>query len=101
EKIACVDIMPHVLQKAAVCALLSVYSTPAQPPDTRLNPAIKQIVEGVSEDRIAATLKRLESFGTRYILSAQEDASHGIGAAKRWIFSEFQSYSPRLEVSYQ
>ena len=26
---------------------------------------------------------------------------HGIGAAKRWIHDELQSYSPRLEVSYQ
>lgn len=93
--------MPYILPKAAVCALLFAYSIPAQPPYARFNPAIKQIVDAVSEDRIAATLKRLESFGTRYILSAQDDASKGIGAAKRWIFSEFQSYSPRLQVSYQ
>ena len=26
---------------------------------------------------------------------------HGIGAAKRWIHDELQSYSPRLQVSYQ
>ena len=54
-----------------------------------------------SEERIAATLKKLEGFGTRYILSAQDDPAHGIGAAKRWIHDELQSYSPRLQVSYQ
>ena len=66
----------------------------------RLSPAIQEIVRGVSEIRIEATLKKLEGFGTRYILSAQDDPSHGIGAAQRWIHQEFQSYSPRLEVSY-
>ena len=68
---------------------------------TRLNPTITEIVSAVSEERIGATLKKLEGFGTRYILSAQDDPVHGIGAATRWIHDELQSYSPRLEVSYQ
>ncbi len=68
---------------------------------TRLNPTITEIVSAVSEERIGATLKKLEGFGTRYILSAQDDPVHGIGAAARWIHDELQSYSPRLEVSYQ
>jgi hypothetical protein len=72
-----------------------------QQPETRLNPTVKQIVDAISEERIAATLKKLEGFGTRYILSAQDDPLHGIGAAKRWIHDEMQSYSPRLQVSYQ
>jgi len=66
-----------------------------------LNPMVKQIVESISEQRIAATLKKLEAFGTRYALSAQDDPVHGIGAAKRWIRDELTGYSPRLEVSYQ
>src|SRR5579862_433109 len=82
---------------AAFCAL----SLFAQQPETRLNPDVKQIVDSISEDRIAATLKKLEGFGTRYILSSQDDSGHGIGAAKRWIHDELQSYSPRLQVSYQ
>ncbi len=72
-----------------------------QQPEARLNPTVKQIVDSVSEERIAATLKKLEGFGTRYILSSQDDPVHGIGAAKRWIHDELQSYSPRLQVSYQ
>ena len=79
---------------------LAVLAFP-QTPGTGLNPAVKQIVDGISEQRIAATLKKLEGFGTRYVLSAQDDPVHGIGAAKRWIHDELQSYSPRLEVSYQ
>src|SRR5271170_7159444 len=73
----------------------------AQQPETRLNPTVKQIVDAVSEERMAATLKKLEGFGTRYILSAQDDPAHGIGAAKRWIHDQLQGYSPRLQVSYQ
>ncbi len=73
----------------------------AQQPETRPNPTVKQIVDAISQERIAATLKKLEGFGTRYVLSSQDDPTHGIGAAKRWIHDEFQSYSPRLEVSYQ
>ena len=68
---------------------------------TALNPMVKQIVDSISENRIAATLKRLEGFGTRYVLSAQNDPVHGIGAAKHWIHDELASYSPRLQVSYQ
>ena len=73
----------------------------AQAPPTGLNAAVTRIVDGISEARIAASLKRLEGFGTRYILSPDNDPVHGIGAAKRWIYGEFKSYSPRLEVSYQ
>ena len=51
----------------------------------------KQIVDAISEDRIAANLKKLEGFGSRYILSEQDDPVHGIGAAKRWIYGEFKS----------
>jgi hypothetical protein len=69
-----------------------------QPPVTRLNPAVKQIVDSVSEERIGATMKKLEGFGSRYILSEQDDPTHGIGAAQRWILEEFKTYSPRLQV---
>jgi len=34
-------------------------------------------------------------------MSSQDDPAHGIGAAMRWIHDELQSYSPRLQVSYQ
>jgi hypothetical protein len=86
---------------ALLMALPLSAQVPPQAPDMRLNPPIQRIVESISEERIGATLHKLESFGTRYILSSQEDPSHGIGAAKRWIHDELVSYSPRLQVSYQ
>ncbi len=81
--------------------MLFVFRLFPQQPETRLNPTVKQIVDSISEERIAATLQKLQGFGTRYILSSQDDPVHGIGAAKRWIHDELQSYSPRLQVSYQ
>ena len=83
------------------CAIFSAFSASPDAPQTRVNPTVKQIVDSISEQRIAATLERLEGFGTRYVLSAQDDPVHGIGAAKRWIHDELKGYSPRLEVSYQ
>src|SRR5580658_7303219 len=93
--------MPAIPCLTACLAALFVLPLFPQQPETRLNPAVKQIVDAISEERIAATLKKLEGFGTRYILSAQDDPAHGIGAAKHWIHDQLQSYSPRLQVSYQ
>ncbi|MEO8027325.1 MAG: M20/M25/M40 family metallo-hydrolase [Bryobacteraceae bacterium] len=65
-----------------------------------LNPEIVKITEEVDAKKIEAILKRLEAFGTRHVLSSQDDPERGIGAARKWIFKEFQSYSPRLEVRF-
>src|SRR5580704_10146101 len=65
-----------------------------------VNPQVSKIVSEVSEERITATLKKLESFGTRNIFSSQDDPNRGVGAARKWIYEQFRSYSPRLEVSF-
>jgi len=93
--------MRQGFSRVALPALVLTGWAAAQAPSARLNPTVKQIVDTVSEQRIASNLKKLESFGTRYVLSSQDDPSHGIGAAKRWIYDELRGYSPRLEVSYQ
>lgn len=92
--------MKHARSIVSLAAVF-VFSLSAQQPEARINPTIQQIVDSVSRERIAATLQKLESFGTRYVLSPQDDPIHGIGAAKHWIHDELASYSPRLQVSYQ
>jgi hypothetical protein len=82
-------------------SLGSVALLPAQTPATTINPTVKRIVDEISQERIAANLQKFEGFGTRYTMSSDDDPAHGIGAAKRWIYGEFKSYSPKLEVSYQ
>lgn len=65
-----------------------------------INPTVKKIVDAISQDRIAVNLKKLESFETRNVFSETESPTRGIGAARRWISSEFKSYSPKLDVSF-
>ena len=61
--------------------------------DPRISAALQQI----SAARVQGTIEKLVSFQTRLTLSAQDPASiaagHGIGAAREWIKSEFESYS--------
>lgn len=63
-----------------------------------LSQRLQDILAGISPDRIEQTLNKLESFETRYVMSDQDHPTRGIGAAKRWIYNEFKSYSPRLQV---
>ena len=73
----------------------------AQPLATSdLDPRIVKLVQSVSEERLAAILKKLESFGTRSTLSSPDKPDRGIGAARQWIFDEMKSYSPKLQVSF-
>ena len=77
----------------AVCGFSRLAS--AQPV-TDLDPRITNLVSQVSEERLVALLKKLESFGTRNTLSSVDSPTHGIGAARQWIFDEMRSYGPRV-----
>ena len=73
----------------------------AQPVATAdLDPRIVKLVQSVSDERLAAILKKLESFATRNTLSSQDKPDRSIGAARQWIFNELTSYSPKLQVSF-
>jgi hypothetical protein len=65
-----------------------------------VNPTVQKIVDSVSQERITEILKKLESFQTRGLFSDQDNPTRGIGAARKWIFDQFKSYSPRLQVSF-
>ena len=64
-----------------------------------------QIIEAVSEKRIKNDITKLANFGTRHTLSDTISEKRGIGAARRWIFTEFQKIAKTcegcIEVSYQ
>ncbi|MBL6870087.1 MAG: M28 family metallopeptidase [Flavobacteriaceae bacterium] len=51
------------------------------------------IIEGVSNERLENDIQTLVDFGTRHTLSDTLSSSRGIGAARRWIKSEFESIS--------
>jgi len=63
------------------------------------------IIDNVSADRLEQDIQKLVSFGTRHTMSETESDKRGIGAARRWIKSEFENISDNcdgcLEVSMQ
>ena len=69
--------------------------------DTR----IYDIINNISAKRIKKDITQLANFGTRHTLSDTISSSRGIGAARRWIKSEFDKISQEcnncLDVFYQ
>jgi hypothetical protein len=57
------------------------------------DPEIKKMVSEVSSEDMEATVKKLVSFGTRHTLSDTKSSTRGIGAAQRWVKSEFDNYA--------
>src|SRR5687767_457715 len=57
------------------------------------DPEVSKMIKEVSAKNIEATILKLVSFGTRNTLSVQDDPNRGIGAARDWLFAEFQRIS--------
>lgn len=66
-----------------------------------LDARIVRAVADVSDARLGTAVERLASFGTRHTLSDTASATHGIGAAQRWIVEELQRSSSRLQVAVE
>ncbi|PKV50462.1 peptidase M28-like protein [Aquimarina sp. MAR_2010_214] len=66
---------------------------------------IYDIINAVSADRIETDVKKLANFGTRNTFSDTISETRGIGAARRWIKTEFETISKEckncLDVFYQ
>ena len=66
---------------------------------------IYDIVDAISEERLKNDVKTLADFGTRHTLSDTLSDTRGIGAARRWIKSQFDAISKDcndcLEAFYQ
>src|ERR1044072_601960 len=54
------------------------------------NRTIASIVREIDARNIERTIRQLVSFGTRNTLSEQNDPKRGIGAARDWLYAEFQ-----------
>tara|TARA_R110002033_G_scaffold41716_9_gene82566 strand:- start:4202 stop:5548 length:1347 start_codon:yes stop_codon:yes gene_type:complete len=72
---------------------------------TQTDQKIYDIVDAISEENLRNDVKKLADFGTRHTLSDTISATRGIGAALRWIKSEFDNISKDcnncLNVFYQ
>src|SRR5437764_11850547 len=90
-----------------VATTLAAVPVFAAPPATnapqQTNPQISETLRDISAKNIEATIRKLVSFGTRHTLSDAASDTRGIGAARKWIQSEFQRYSSesggRLQVT--
>ncbi|NOT47775.1 MAG: M20/M25/M40 family metallo-hydrolase [Acidobacteria bacterium] len=86
-----------MIRSLVACAFFSTLfaaSFVAQPnPKSAQDPDIMKMIKEVSAKRIEADIRKLVSFGTRNTLSEQDSPTRGVGAARDWIFGEFQKMS--------
>jgi len=65
----------------------------AQAAETPTAATLGQIAGAVSSARLESTVRTLVGFGTRHTLSDTLSATRGIGAARRWVRTEFERIS--------
>src|ERR1051325_9936408 len=58
-------------------------------------PEITRMLSEIDARNIESTIRKLVSFGTRNTPSAQDDPVRGIGAARDWLFAEYQKIAAR------
>lgn len=78
-----------ILLAASIALTAQTRSAARSAPD----PEIQKMVREVSARNIEASIRKLVSFGTRNTLSEQDNPTRGVGAARDWIFSEFEKIS--------
>jgi Zn-dependent M28 family amino/carboxypeptidase len=77
-----------------LCLLLLLFISNNNYAQTTANdPEIKKMVAEVKAENLEATVRKLASFGTRHTLSDTKSNTRGIGAAQRWVKSEFDKYA--------
>lgn len=86
--------------RPSLIVLLAFAALTASAQSSKPDPQIQKIVSEISAEHIADTLQKLVAFDTRGNFSDPTQATRGIGAARQWIYDQFRSYSPRLEVSF-
>ncbi len=65
----------------------------AQKSKEKPNMEIQKMLKEISAKNIETTIRKLVSFGTRNTLSEQNNPTRGIGAARDYLFGEFQKIS--------
>ncbi len=84
---------------------LSAQQSDLATPPPASDPRMYDIADAPDPARIEKDITTLVNFGTRHTLSDTTSDTRGIGAARRWIYDEFQRISEAcggcLEVMYQ
>jgi Peptidase family M28 len=84
----------------AAASTLTAAATPPAPhahaaarPVRKDHALLHAVAADVSAERLHATIAKLVSFGTRSTISETTSDTRGIGAARRWVKSQFEDYS--------
>jgi len=85
--------MRHTALVIAIVLIGSTVNAFSQNPPSRPDPEIQRMIGEISAKRIEGDIRKLVSFGTRNTLSEQDNPTRGIGAARDWLFAEFQRIS--------
>ena len=94
-----------MIKNISTFALLLFSGLIFQQTNAQTDQRIYEIIDKVSADSIEADIRKLAGFGTRNTFSDTVSDTRGIGAARRWIKSEFDYLSKNcgncLDVFYQ
>jgi hypothetical protein len=78
---------------AAIVTMVTASGASAGEGELTSPASLHDLVSAVEAGRLEADVRKLVSFGTRHTLSETESDARGIGAARRWIESEFETIS--------
>ncbi|WP_428406903.1 M28 family metallopeptidase [Hyphococcus sp.] len=81
------------MKRLSLAAISLIISGPLAAAEGQNAALLHEFPDEVSAQRIEADINRLVSFGTRHTLSETASETRGIGAARRWIESEFEAIS--------
>ena len=83
------------MHKTVLLAMFSLIAMPLAAADVHPveQPMLREIVDRVSADELKATITQLVGFGTRHTLSDTTSKTRGIGAARRWVKTRFETFS--------
>ncbi len=82
------NILPKLILSLFTLFTISVFSQ-----TTIDDPEIKKMVADVKTENLEKIVRKLASFGTRHSLSDTKSNTRGVGAAQRWVKSEFDNYA--------
>ncbi|HEY0097681.1 MAG TPA: M28 family metallopeptidase [Pyrinomonadaceae bacterium] len=105
--VACLQLAPSAHAQRRGAARRNAKASPAVATSgaLRRDRDVARIISEINPRHIERTVRKLVSFGTRNTLSAQDNPTRGIGAARDWLRSEFQRIAQgsggRLTVELQ
>ncbi|HEV7645428.1 MAG TPA: M28 family metallopeptidase [Pyrinomonadaceae bacterium] len=87
-----------MIKRSVMIVLIAIVSASAifaqkKPAPPKPNADVVAMLKNISAKNIEATIRKLVSFGTRNTLSEQNDPNRGVGAARDWLYGEFQKIS--------